>query len=358
MVTLLAWSIASNRESWQEKGLTEWALGTLRHGVDYLAEARISATDIVVQVGDARTDATCDLSVELLDEFRPVLTSSRKYPASDTMGSFVAAIYAAAHAFSVLGDRTEARQCATKGKQSLDSLIRGPKGLTGRNPEYETGQMGSEWFGDCYQDELAWASAWACLGSSGLEICLTKVESLLDEADEKCEQVNFENQWSWNDVRLGTRLLLAQYSTDTKHLNKFVKEMNKITQVGIKQLCQDGFERATALANLFAMTIQLEVCSVLYLVTPTTLSFTTILNLFRTWTMNRATASPNSPQNCWPAHHVTLLAYGPGQQVLKLITKMQTTMELYFGVEPKIQNSWTQSICYSVPWWRTELQSL
>lgn len=298
MVTLLAWSIASNRESWQEKGLTEWALGTLRHGVDYLAEARISATDIVVQVGDARTDATCDLSVELLDEFRPVLTSSRKYPASDTMGSFVAAIYAAAHAFSVLGDRTEARQCATKGKQSLDSLIRGPKGLTGRNPEYETGQMGSEWFGDCYQDELAWASAWACLGSSGLEICLTKVESLLDEADEKCEQVNFENQWSWNDVRLGTRLLLAQYSTDTKHLNKFVKEMNKITQVGIKQLCQDGFERATALANLFAMTIQLEVCSVLYLVTPTTLSFTTILNLFRTWTMNRATASPNSPQNC------------------------------------------------------------
>ena len=259
MVTLLAWSIASNRDMWQEKGLTEWALSTLRHGVDYLAEARIGATDIVVQVGDARTDEQCNQSVETLSEFRPVLTSSRKYPASDTMGSFVAAIYASAHAFSVVGDRTEARRCAKKGEQSLDALIRGPKGLTGRNAEYETGQMGNEWMGTCYQDELAWASAWACLGSSGLDICLSKVESLLNEAEAKCEQVDYENQWNWNDVRLGTQLLLAQYSSEQKHLNKFVREMTKITEVGLKQLCSGGFERATALVNLFAMTTQLEV---------------------------------------------------------------------------------------------------
>ena len=263
MVTLLSWSVASNPESWKEKGLTQWALGTIRHGIDYLAEARISANDIVVQVGDARTDDNCDLAVEQLNEYRPVLTSSRQHPASDTMGSFVAAIYAAAHAFSVVGDRVEARRCAQKGEQSLNSLIRGPKGLTGRNSEYETGQMGAEWVGTCYQDEMAWASAWACLGSSGLQTCLVKVETLLEAADETCQKSNYADQWSWNDMRLGIRLLLAQYSQDKKHLNQFVKEMNKIVDVGLKQLCNNGFERATALANMFAMTSQLEVCEAL-----------------------------------------------------------------------------------------------
>jgi len=253
MVTLVAWSVASNREAWAGKGLTEWALGTIRHGVEWLAEARLSPSDIVVQVGDARTDESCDLPVEQLAEYRPVLASSRKFPATDTMGSFVGAIYAAAHAFSLLGDPVEARKCAKKGEQSLSAMFSGPKGLSGSNAEYDIGQMSYKWSGDCYQDEMAWASAWACLGSAGLQECLGRVDLLLDEADIKCA----DKSWGWNDVRLGTRLLLAQYGEAPKYMRAFLAQMNDLVSTDIKKLCS-SLENATALANIFSMATVVE----------------------------------------------------------------------------------------------------
>ena len=174
MVTMIAWSLASNFEVWETKGLSEWALGTVKHGLEWLVEARTSGADIVTQVGDARTDSRCDISIDNLDENRPTIVSTRKAPATDALGGFVAAVYASAHAFSIAGDKVEAKKCARKAENVLEIMFSGPKGLSGENPDYEPGVIAPEWSGGCYQDEMAWASAWACLGSEGLDECFEK----------------------------------------------------------------------------------------------------------------------------------------------------------------------------------------
>ena len=46
----------------------------------------------------------------------------RHYPATDALGSFVAAIYASAHAYQKAGDSAEAKRCARKAENVLEVL--------------------------------------------------------------------------------------------------------------------------------------------------------------------------------------------------------------------------------------------
>ena len=108
-----------------------------------------------------------------------------------------------------------------------------PKGLSAENPGFGAGQMSVDWESTCYHDELAWAAAWACT----LELdeakpaCFEKIEELLKEAEDKCESSAFA--WSWNDLQLGTRFLLAKY---TKKQNQKEWNYNKVFSQNLTKL--------------------------------------------------------------------------------------------------------------------------
>ena len=77
---------------------------------------------------------------------------------------------------------------------------------------------------------------------------------MLDSAEEVCGESEFK--WGWNDVRLGTRILLAQYGSKKSHANILERQLDGIMKYDLKEICQVP-EHATSLANLFVMATQL-----------------------------------------------------------------------------------------------------
>ena len=77
---------------------------------------------------------------------------------------------------------------------------------------------------------------------------------MLDSAEEVCGESKFK--WGWNDVRLGTRILLAQYGSKKSHANILERQLDAIMEYDLKEICQVP-EHATSLANLFVMATQL-----------------------------------------------------------------------------------------------------
>ena len=131
------------------------------------------------------------------------------------------------------------------------------KGLSGKHPDYPAGQFESSFGGSCYHDEIAWASAWACISSEGIEQCFEKVETLLEEAEKNCDEPDNGLKWGFNDVRLGVRLLLAEYSKSSRNLNIFARQLEIIMKSDLRDVCQDP-EKATSLANMFTMAAHLK----------------------------------------------------------------------------------------------------
>ena len=53
-------------------------------------------------------------------------------------------------------------KCTRKAKNFFSALLNAPKGLSVENPDFYEGQLSVKWRSDCFEDELALTTAWAC----------------------------------------------------------------------------------------------------------------------------------------------------------------------------------------------------
>ena len=221
VVSALATAVAADIDAFEQAGIVQQSLDIIKHGLDYLSASRVTGSDMVVQVGDSRIDEQCsEATAENTAEKRKVLSSSRQYPATDVLGATSGAFFAAAAAYRAAGDESESVRLNKKARAVLKALLNTPKGLSVENPTFSPGQLAVGWRSACFEDEVAWATTWGCtLEMDEMKAdCFNAAEQLLNEAEQNCQTEKAEIKWNWNDVRAGTRFLLAKYHTNKQNV--------------------------------------------------------------------------------------------------------------------------------------------
>lgn len=255
VVSSLATAIAANFEAFEQSNIVDKTLEVISHGLDFLDEARIEGSDIVVQVGDARVDERCENSIESSAEKRATLRSTRKYPATDVLGATSGAFFAASAAFQVAGDDARYRMYSKKGKNLFKTMLNSPKGLSVENEDFSAGEIAVGWTSTCFEDEVAWATTWACSFEKDEKVknlCFEESEKLLEIAENKCPKEEFGLLWSWNDVRAGARFMLARHQpNNAKNLKIFTRHLNTISEKR-DDICPDSSKTGNA-ASILAL---------------------------------------------------------------------------------------------------------
>lgn len=147
------------------------------------------------------------------------------------------------------------RSAQEKRKSFFAALLNAPKGLSGENPNFYEGQLSVKWRSDCFEDELALTTAWACTNEDPeyQNGCFHHAESFLKTAYEKCAPAETGIAWSWNDSRLAARLILAKFNQGRENFKSLMGDLNYIVKNKDK-ICKSGDVRLIGnAASLLAM---------------------------------------------------------------------------------------------------------
>lgn len=209
--TMLAWSYIEDKEVYKESGQDTYMLDEIKWANDYFIKCHPSANEYYYQVGNGGLDHSFWGSAEIMQMERPAYKLDLNNPGSAVSAETAASLAAASIVFKDI-DPAYAATCLKHAKELLNfaEITKSDAGYMQQAGGFYSSHSG-------YNDEISWASMWIYLA--------TDEESYLQKAKDysagwsKVDQSNeIAYTWahSWDDVHLGTSLLLAKYDNDPK----------------------------------------------------------------------------------------------------------------------------------------------
>lgn len=214
----IGWMLYEFREVFDNYGVTDKALATLKRFTDYFLKCHPSANTFIYEVGDGGSDHGYWGPPETQTTARPVLLTTGNKPASDVLGNTAGALalmYLNYRSF----DASYANRCLQAAKE-LYAMGVANKGV------YDGGKPGLYESGT-YWDDLAWAALWLYIAGGQTEpTYLTEIENYLVYPKPKDES-HWQHIWTicWDDLYLGVHFKMAQMGY-TQHLESARYSMN------------------------------------------------------------------------------------------------------------------------------------
>lgn len=209
--TMLAWSYIEDKDVYKESGQDTYMLDEIRWANDYFIKCHPSANEYYYQVGNGGLDHAFWGSAEIMQMERPAYKLDLNNPGSAVSGETAASLAACAIVFKDI-DPAYAETCLKHAKELLNfaEITKSDTGYMKQAGGYYSSFSG-------FNDEISWASMWIYL-ATGDASYLQKAKDYssgwtkVDQSDE----IAYTWAHSWDDVHLGTSLLLAQYDNDPK----------------------------------------------------------------------------------------------------------------------------------------------
>lgn len=258
--TMLAWSVYEDSESYEESEQLPYILDNIKWVNDYLIKCHPEDDVYYYQVGDGNLDHAWWGACEVMQMDRPAFKVDKENPGSTAVAEAAASLAAC----SVVFDKTDSKyskKCLEHAVSLYDfaEKTKSDEGYTAANGFYNS------WSG--FYDELAWAGIWLYIATDDKDY-LKKSEEYLSQAEG-----NYKWAHCWDDVYMGTCLLLSQETGDKKyseiienHLDFWTDGCNgeqiNYTPDGLAWLDQWGSLRyATTTAFLSAIYSQSDECT-------------------------------------------------------------------------------------------------
>ena len=210
---MLAWSLYEDTESYDESGQTEYILDNIKWVNDYLIKCHPEDDVYYYQVGDGSLDHAWWGPCEVMQMERPSYKVDKDNPGSAVSAEAAASLAACSIVFSD-EDSKYSKECLSHAKQLYDfaEKTQSDEGYTAANGYYNS------WSG--FYDELSWAGVWLYMATDDKDY-LKKSEKYFDMASG-----NYKWSQCWDDVYMGSCLLIAQQTNDKKYSDIMEKNLD------------------------------------------------------------------------------------------------------------------------------------
>lgn len=209
--TMLAWSYIEDKDVYKASGQDKYMLDEIKWANDYFIKCHPSANEYYYQVGNGGYDHAFWGSAEIMQMERPAYKLDMNNPGSAVSGGTAASLAAASIVFKDI-DPAYAATCLKHAKELLSfaEATKSDAGYMKQASGYYSSFSG-------YNDEISWASMWLYIATNDASY-LQKAKDYSSgwEKVPQTDQIAYSWAHSWDDVHIGTSLLLAQYGKDDK----------------------------------------------------------------------------------------------------------------------------------------------
>jgi len=250
--TMLEWGMLEAKDAYKKAGALDFAKKQIKYVLDYFLNAYnqrgVGSSDDIVyyQVGDPGADHAFWGPPQDMTMNRPTYSCDKNRPCSEVSAEMAAAM-AAGYMIFKDENSTYANMLLeeAKGIYKFADTYKGNSGYTAANGYY-TSFSG-------YWDELAWGAVWLYMATGD--------SSYLDKAKEYVQKAQNGLYWaqSWDNVSVGTYLLLAKITKQQQYFDKLDTHLNywlyqlKKTPGGLAVLDQWGSLRYASTTAFIAL---------------------------------------------------------------------------------------------------------
>lgn len=203
---VLGWSVLEDYDAYKESGQLEYALGNVRWANDYFIKCHPKDELYYYQVGDGNRDHSFWGPAEVVEYKmdRPSYYVDASHPGSTVCAETAASLAICSKVF----EKTD-KEYSKKALEHAKSLYE-----FARKTKSDSGYTMAAGFYDSHSgfyDELSWAGVWL------YEV--TGDKKYLDQAKQDYEQADQNHKWAlcWDDVHMGTAMLLARITKEDKY---------------------------------------------------------------------------------------------------------------------------------------------
>lgn len=209
---MLSWSVTEDEKSYKESGQLEYIKDNIKWVNDYLIKCHPEDNVYYYQVGDGNADHSWWGPSEVMHMSRPSYKVDMNAPGSTVSAEGAASLAACSIVFK--NDKKYSESCLEHAKAlyKFAEDTKSDAGYTAADGFY------TSWSG--FKDELSWAAVWL-YKATGNKDYLKKAEKYFDEAGGNTE-------WTqcWDDVYMGSCLLLAKETKNDKYKKIMEKNLN------------------------------------------------------------------------------------------------------------------------------------
>ncbi|KAK5580349.1 hypothetical protein RB653_000365 [Dictyostelium firmibasis] len=210
-MTMLGWSYLEYSNNIEKCGLGTLYREVLKWGTDFLIASHTSDNVFVCQVGDGNVDHSVWQPPEDINYVRQIYTIDSNNPGTDVAMEAASALAAASLVFKT-SNPTYSDLCLQHAKKLYTFAMTAPMKVNSQsNPFY---------ISSGYWDEVTWGSIWLYKA--------TKNQTYMNNAAlyYTYGNVQYANEFSWDDKGVGTSLLLYQLSSDSKYKTNLENSFN------------------------------------------------------------------------------------------------------------------------------------
>ncbi len=209
---MLSWSVTEDEKSYKESKQLEYIKDNIKWVNDYLIKCHPEDNVYYYQVGDGNADHSWWGPAEVMHMDRPSYKVDKNSPGSTVSAEGAASLAACSIVFS--DDKKYSKTCLEHAEKlyKFAEETKSDDGYTAANGFYNS------WSG--FNDELSWAAVWL-YKATGNKDYLKKAEKYFDEAGG-----NIEWTQCWDDVYMGSCLLLAKETKNEKYKKIMEKNLN------------------------------------------------------------------------------------------------------------------------------------
>ncbi len=211
--TMLAWSVYEDKDSYEASGQLEYIMEDIRWANDYFIKCHPEDEVYYYQVGDGGLDHGWWGPAEAMTMNRPAYKVTKDAPGSTVVAESAASLAACSIVFADT-DEAYSKRCLEHAIALYDfaESTKSDVGYTAANGFYNS------WSG--FNDELSWAATWLYMA--------TKDEKYLEKADKYFDLSVGNYKWAqcWDDVYVGSALLLTQITDEDKYKSKVEKNLD------------------------------------------------------------------------------------------------------------------------------------
>ena len=210
--TMLAWSYLEDSDVYKTSGQDKYMLDEIKWANDYFIKCHPTANEYYYQVGNGGTDHAVWCSAEVMQMERPAYKLDMNNPGSAVCAGTAASLAACAVVYKDI-DPAYAQTCLKHSKELLAfaEATKSDSGYMKQAAGYYSSFSG-------FDDEISWASTWLFI-ATGDESYIDKAKQYSAGWEKKDQTDEIAYTWaqSWDDVHIGTCLLLAKYAGETEY---------------------------------------------------------------------------------------------------------------------------------------------
>ncbi len=212
---VLGWSIYEDQEAYAQSGQLDYAMANIRWANEYFIKCHPSPEKYFYQVGNGSADHGWWGAAECVEYRmdRPSYFVDAQHPGSAVTGETAASLAICSILFKA-EDPAFSEECLQHAISLYDfaEKYKSDAGYTAANGFYDS------WSG--YYDELSWAAVWLyrATGDAGY---LAKAKEYFPKANQ-----DFNWAFCWDDVHIGTAVLLAQETGEQTYVSAVEKHLD------------------------------------------------------------------------------------------------------------------------------------